>query len=370
MKEIPICEAVPPIKTTTLYSPLSHTHEEEFTDMLEMAVRITGCPVAILCVTNDKDFALHAKFGTSIDIQTEKKLIAYAARIISATGESYMSGDAHGEKTDIAFYAAVPVKFEKTNFIGAISVFDSEKKELSPEQGNLLKLLAKQAENTLTLQWKNEELKKETKTHMRLKAKAIKQNLLKQEKQKKEIATQLHEHLAQELASCKLYLQVAEEREHMRLSLLRKANENMGKLIAEICRLSDDILPQSLDKLPLEALLTELTAEIKTVSDIDVEFTISGDIENICYEPRMVLFKIIERWTKRLMFKDVTKIQIQISCFDTTTVTILDDGSHHNTKEIAADSTTVKLENRIKMLGGWGKLAHLPSRGNALTIEI
>lgn len=365
MQELPICGSA-----STERSITQHTHAEqwEVKGLLEMATKTSNCPVAVLCVTNNTDFSLHEKFGFSINTTAEKILVAKAARCFQDAG--YVSGNPTEDPT-ILFYAAVTICLPQYNLIGAISVFDSEEKTLSEQQMGMLRLMARQVEQLLDLQWKNNELRKEARAQVILKTSAIRKHLLVQEKQKEEIATKLHEQLAQKLASYKMYLQVAEESEQMRLPLIKKTNENLGILIAEVCKLSEDISPHNLNKMPLEELVKDLITEIKTGRDIDVEFTIAGDIDNICYEPRMVLFRIIERWTKMLVFKDdVTKIRIQISNFDTTIVKILDDSSHHNTTEIANDSTTIKMENRIEMLGGSGKLTHLRPRGNALTIEI
>lgn len=346
---------------------LPHIEEREFAGLLEAAAKISNCPVAVLYITDNNSFSFYTKYGSSINVNAERML---TTKVAVSKKDRYMSENPSEEYLDITFYASIPVSLPQYALVGAISVFDTVQKNISGELSAILKLLAQQVEHTLELQWKNT-LLKEAKKQVRLKSNAIKNNLLKQEKQKQEIATKLHEQLAQELASCKMYLQIAQESEQMRLPLLRKVNENLGNFIAEICKLSEDISPNSLNKMPLEELVRDLITEIKAKSTINVEFTIAGDIDSICYEPRMVLFKIIERWTRMLMYnREVSKIRIQISNFDTTIVKILDNGGHHNTAEIANDTTTIKMEHRIEMLGGSGKLTHLRPKGNALTIEI
>lgn len=368
MQEI-LCNSKKENKSDSSFKSLSHSYEDELLDLVQMAATTASCPVAMVCARDNSNFSLSAKYGTSINELSEIKLLTKAGREKRLVVKDGNADEI--QEPDIAFYAAIPFSLPQRNLFGVLCVFDSKQKRLSKNKTDMLRLIAGQIEKNLELLQKNEELKDLAKEQLKSKMKAIKKSLLKQEKQKKEIATRLHEQLAQALAANKLYLQVAEESEQMRLSLIRKANDSIGKLIQEICELSDAISPQTLDKMPLEELVKELIAKIKAETEINITFSITGDISDIAYSARMVLFRIIERWIKMLMFKkDVSRINIRLSNDETTVLEIEDNGYHHNTIEIANDTTTIKMGSRIEMLGGTGRLTHLAPAGNVLTIRI
>ncbi|MBX2922714.1 MAG: GAF domain-containing protein [Chitinophagaceae bacterium] len=361
------------------YEILDTSSEKEFDELVKLAAQICNCPIALIALTDSERQWFKARTGIEL-IETPRDQ-TFCAHALSNDDMLVVEDATHDSRFEdnpnvkggigIRFYAGAPIISPAGYRLGTICVMDRAPKKLETEKKEALRILSNQVTKLLELRVKNKELEQLAQAQIRLKNKTVQDTIRRQEKQKKYIANELHENIAQALAANRLYLQMAEESEQMRLPLIKKANQNIGKLVEEMCRLSDSIAPSTLEKMPLRELLEDLARNIRTGNHFDITLRLSGDIESIQNDPKIVLFKAVEKWMKMLSFKeDITEVRIELSVFENTILIISDNGNHHDAREIATDTATVKMENRITMLGGSAEFCHLEPEGNMLTVMI
>lgn len=372
-------EEDPVVQDVLLYKIIDTPSEVEFDELVELAANICGCPIALIGMLDGDRFWYKAKIGTKLSecsredsfcahaIRSDKLMIVEDASVDERFRENiFVKGKMH-----IRFYAGAPIISPMGNRLGTLCVLNDRPGSLSETQQKSLRLLANQVMRLMELRMNNKEIMQSAEEHIRKKNKVVLKTVSMQEKRNAFIATTLHENLAQALAANRLYLQMAEESEQMRLPLIRKANDNLGKLVQEICDLSNSIVPSSLQRIPLKELVDDLVQQAKNDSKFNIRFSTDGDLDELSFELRIVLFKAVEKWLKMLAHRETVKnVEVQISVFDTTMLTIEDDGDHHDIEEIENDEATIKMETRLSILGGSGELTHVKPRGNMLTVII
>lgn len=361
------------------YEILDTSAEREFDELVQLAGQICNCPIALIALI-DRERQWY-KARTGIEMLESPRDTAFCAHALQSD-EILLVEDATNDRRFagnpnvtgglmIRFYAGAPIISPAGHRLGTICVIDKHAKTLTAAQLEALKILSNQITKLLELRVKNKLLERRAEEQVRLKNKTVQNTIRRQERQKRYIASTLHENIAQALTANRLYLQMAEESEQMRLPLIKKANQNIGKLVDEMCRLSDSIAPSTLNRMPLQELLEDLVRELKHQNTFNIVLELSGEIETIQNDPKMVLFKAVEKWMKMLSFKeDITEVRIELSVFDSVILTISDNGTHHDAHEIATDTATIKMENRIEMLGGSAEFCNLEPTGNMLTVMI
>lgn len=361
------------------YEILDTSAEREFDELVQLAGQICNCPIALIALI-DRERQWY-KARTGIEMLESPRDAAFCAHALQSD-EILLVEDATNDRRFagnpnvtgglmIRFYAGAPIISPAGHRLGTICVIDKHAKTLTAAQLEALKILSNQITKLLELRVKNKLLERRAEEQVRLKNKTVQNTIRRQERQKRYIASTLHENIAQALTANRLYLQMAEESEQMRLPLIKKANQNIGKLVDEMCRLSDSIAPSTLNRMPLQELLEDLVRELKHQNTFNIVLELSGEIETIQNDPKMVLFKAVEKWMKMLSFKeDITEVRIELSVFDSVILTISDNGTHHDAYEIATDTATIKMENRIEMLGGSAEFCNLEPTGNMLTVMI
>lgn len=361
------------------YRIIDTAPEVEYDELVELAANICGCPTALMALLDGQRFWNKAKFGTKLAECARKESLCQ--HVVFGNEEVVVEDASKDERfknniyvmgpMSIRFYAAVPIISRKGAHLGTICVMNDKPGTINAVQIRSLHLIANQVMRLMELRVNNREIMANARQHIRKKNKLVLKTVSMQEKRNALIATTLHENLAQALAANKLYLQMAEESEPMRLPLIRKANDNIGKLVEEICNLSNAIIPSSLQRVPLKELLHDLAQQSISKGNFNVMFECDGEVDELSFEVRVVLFKAVDKWLKMLSHRDTVKnVRISISVFETVILTIEDDGTHHNIEEIENDEATMKMEARISILGGSGELTHLSPRGNMLTVMI
>ena len=186
---------------------------------------------------------------------------------------------------------------------------------------------------------------------MNLKNDIISHIIKEQDADKQFIATELHENLAQTLAASRMYLNVAEKNEDLRLSLVKKTNDQLGELLVKMRSLSNAINPSTHATLPLEDMLHDYIQKINYSFPIEINFT--GATGGIQVELSIACLRILQKWLKVLEEKaDVSKVQISINVTDEITIIIKDDGRIKSFSELEVEVITSMVYGRVYSLGG------------------
>ena len=145
------------------YNVLDTTEEQDFDELTMLASAICQTPIALISLVDEKRQWFKSHTGTDIS-QTPIEQSFCAHAIVSfdeimivndATKDSRFSDNplvTGGPK--IVFYAGVPLTNKDGHSLGTLCVIDSNKKDLTQEQTDALKILAKQVVDKLELRRK------------------------------------------------------------------------------------------------------------------------------------------------------------------------------------------------------------------------
>jgi GAF domain-containing protein len=176
------------LKVLWQYEVLDSVPEEVFDDLTELAARICGAPIALLSLVDEDRQWFKARIGVTMDETTRD--ISFCAHAIMHEG-LFIVPDAtrdarfeHNplvtEEPKIRFYAGAPLVTPDGYALGTLCVIDKIPRELSVDQKQALRVLARHVMTQLELRRHAHEL-----DHARQEGKEIKDEL---EKARGEVA--------------------------------------------------------------------------------------------------------------------------------------------------------------------------------------
>ncbi len=126
--------------------------EDMYDDMTRIATEITGTPISLITLV-DKDRQWF-KSKQNLDVTETPREYSFCAHAIVNSDEVFIVPDARYDERffdnpltagnpHVIFYAGVPIKDAAANAIGTLCVIDSRPRELSDQQLEALKALAK-----------------------------------------------------------------------------------------------------------------------------------------------------------------------------------------------------------------------------------
>lgn len=190
-----------------------------------------------------------------------------------------------------------------------------------------------------------------------------------QEKQRREVARELHDNINQVLATVKVYLQLAEENENMREALIQKSHENISHAIEEVRKLSRSLAPPSLD----DTTLTEALAQMVNDMVLSMRFTIKFDYGNfdetlLTASQKIAIYRIVqEQFTNILKYSGAQNVWLSVSSNNKNVIiAIKDDGVGFDTKERLKGTGIKNIINRVEAQNGLFELHSSPGTGCAI----
>jgi PAS domain S-box-containing protein len=194
-----------------------------------------------------------------------------------------------------------------------------------------------------------------------------------QEKQRREVARELHDNINQVLATVKIYLQLAGENEELRKGLISKCYENVSHAIEEVRKLSKTLAPPTLDDSTLIEALQQMANDM--VLSMLYEINFSGTDFNealLDNAQKMAIYRIAqEQFTNILKYAQAKKICFDISTNDGEVIMVIeDDGIGFNTSEKISGTGIKNMMNRVEAHNGLFELYTSPGKGCRLQIRL
>ncbi len=204
-----------------------------------------------------------------------------------------------------------------------------------------------------------------------------------QEKERLRIATELHDHLAQDLASLKMELggllePPQPDRKELRLKLASVA-EGLSGAIADIRDLAYDLLPPGLEDLGLVRTLSRYCAEFTSRNGIAADFFADGmDGLRLTFEAQINIYRMVQEALSNVR-KHAHASQATVRLIHSHPRVILrieDNGQGVDLEERQEEFREARrmglwgMRERARLLGGTISLRSRPGRGMLIHIEI
>lgn len=194
-----------------------------------------------------------------------------------------------------------------------------------------------------------------------------------QEKERVEIANELHDNVNQILATCKLLLE--HEIHGQNISpFIQKTFQYIQLAIVEIRNISHRLNPVHFETLGLKAAIEELVQNINSATKVKVQLVISGqeNIKKLDVIIALSVYRIIqEQFNNILKYAHATEVDLLMD-IDKVAIDmeIKDNGKGFNLAEPNRGSGLKNIQNRVAFLQGKVYINTFPNEGCTLSVHI
>lgn len=196
-----------------------------------------------------------------------------------------------------------------------------------------------------------------------------------QEKEREQLALELHDNINQILATSQLYLDYSLSDGTVKTEYIVKSKEFIGRAIEEIRSLSKALLPPSLDEFGLITALNELIACITMTRKFRVEKKWDGFDENVLQkDQKLTIYRIVQEQLNNIIkHADASKVTIALHLVDDGTqqsleLLIKDDGRGFDTAIKRNGVGLRNIINRGELFGGSVAIQSKPGKGCELRV--
>lgn len=162
---------------------------------------------------------------------------------------------------------------------------------LYDENGKVIRMIGSVEDITERKKMEEQLLQQEIQKHQQI-AQAV---VDVQENERAEIGKELHDNINQLLTTAKLFLEVAENDEKMRVSLIRRSSDTIMGAINEIRKISRSLMPASISDLGLITSVNDLIQNVAIARQLLVDFRYEANLDNLLHpKQKLMLFRIIQ----------------------------------------------------------------------------
>jgi signal transduction histidine kinase len=193
-----------------------------------------------------------------------------------------------------------------------------------------------------------------------------------QEMERRRISRELHDGLGQKLVGAKLKIENCNEEDSSCLALTMKDTKSgLLEIIDELRRISNDLIPASLDELGLVTALRNLAAEVSSASGVETEF--DAEIQTKPAGFRAVyLFRIAQEAVQNILkHARATFISIQLlETRDSIILIIEDNGTGYDLEQAPKGNGLANMQERTTLAGGSLSVESAPGKGTTVRVKI
>jgi len=194
-----------------------------------------------------------------------------------------------------------------------------------------------------------------------------------QEKERNELAKELHDNINQVLSSVKMFLSIAKEDASVREDLLNRSYTNINYAIEEIRKLSQSLVAPSLGDMGIKEAVEELIAQMDCSKDIEVKFQYeNSEGTKPDSNLELMLYRIVqEQLNNILKYAKASNVNIALKLTaEAISLTITDNGIGF---DVSAKSKGIGLKNissRVEFYSGTLTINSAPAKGCKLEVTI
>lgn len=185
-----------------------------------------------------------------------------------------------------------------------------------------------------------------------------------EEQERQRIAQDLHDSMGGMLANIRMTISSNDS------SSKENVIEKLDKSIAEMRRISRNLMPETLKDLGLEIALEELCEAI-TQKQFAIQFEAFNLSENIPSKIQMALYRITQESISNITkYAQATNVIVQISQNNSIlNLTIEDDGIGFDKSEIVYGLGLKNIQNRVQLINGTVEIASNKGEGTTINVE-
>jgi PAS domain S-box-containing protein len=195
-----------------------------------------------------------------------------------------------------------------------------------------------------------------------------------QEKERKEISSELHDNVNQILTTCKLLLEIARNNPTDSARFIDGCYINIQNVIGEIRNISHNLTPYTLKDLGLAEAIYDLVEKINQSGKINISMIAFQDLDEGRINPdiKLAIFRIVqENINNVLKHSQATELKIRIKLDQNRVyLRLLDNGKGFDQKTVKKGLGLNNIQNRVDYYKGSMRLKTAPGKGCELNIEL
>jgi len=181
-----------------------------------------------------------------------------------------------------------------------------------------------------------------------------KAQIMGQEKERQVIGVELHDNINQQLATVKLYLDIARSNENGRLAMVEKSEQVVHNVINEIRLLCKTLTPPTLKDIGLNEALHEMIETYRVTEKYNIHYTCPASLDDLEEGLRFSIFRIVQELLHNIQkHAHPTNVFITIDYQDALIkIQAKDDGVGFNQKEKPRGAGFTNISNRLELYNG------------------
>ncbi len=192
-----------------------------------------------------------------------------------------------------------------------------------------------------------------------------------QENERRRIIKELHDGVGQLLTAIRIRVEMLEGDDPVKEEIKNQINDT----IAEVRRVSYNVMPQALVDFGLEAALRGLCDSMKRYSNLDIDFTyVRESGADLNFEITTALFRIAQEGLNNIVkYAHATIVKLHVIQKEDEVYLVLEDNGKGFDIEKSKFSSGMGLQNireRAKLLNGSAEINSAPGQGTVIEIHI
>jgi signal transduction histidine kinase len=194
-----------------------------------------------------------------------------------------------------------------------------------------------------------------------------------QDTERQRLSRELHDGLGQSLIAQKLRLESINLPENSKTkSLIVEMKQCSDKLVDEVRRISNDLMPAQLTQFGIVPALRQHCDEVTRLSGIEVSFEATGNFEDMRRKAKTYLFRIVQEALNNIVKHAGTKLAAVelIQTRDHIFVSISDTGKGFDAEKPYPGNGLNNMRERTLLLGGTFSIVSIPNKCTTIEIQI
>ncbi|MGZ5253218.1 MAG: GAF domain-containing sensor histidine kinase [Flavitalea sp.] len=359
------------------YDILDTETEQDFDELLQIAANIYNCPISAITFIDENRQWFKSKRG--FDVSETPRNISFCGHTILENKAFIVKDVLKDERfkdnpaaTDlnVRFYAGVPIVSESGFHLGAVCVIDDKPKEFTVEEVSVLTILSNQVSKLLELRRKNKLLVKQMEHQATIEKKLLGKTLQKHEDEKRDISTQLHEDIAQNLAATNFYLELAKDSKSSH-DLIDESKKTISTAVKQLRKLSTTIAPTTLANLSTKYLIEDQLSSFRKKHGLEIEYNFGGE-EFVETSISICIYRTIEEQLDNIVrHADASSVTVELEVAERMVfLSIKDNGKGFRYENFSRGSGLNAVLARVENLKGQAQIRSELEEGSELMVRI